>query len=150
MSDNITERIVVVDGGDVEQLDKFEIPKKLFIGRAKDIKAGLSRSLPTAYEGCMSGAKAIYQPHATTTKRFRKSIELDIFKMMDEQKAQDNNQQRNPTGDLPATECGSTLRTPGEKGRPLLTNQNHIANHKVQPMLSVKIISSFGYFLKHF
>ena len=86
----------------------------MFIGRARDIKAGLSRSLPTAYEGCMSGAKAIYQPHATTTKRFRKSIELDFFKMMDEQKLQDNNQQRNPTGDLPATECGSTLRTPGK------------------------------------
>ncbi|XP_066924868.1 EGF and laminin G domain-containing protein-like [Clytia hemisphaerica] len=113
VSDNITERIVVVDGGDVEQLDNFEVPTKLFIGRARDIKAGLSRTLPTAYEGCMSGAKAIYQPHATTTKRFRKSIELDFFKMMDEQKALDNGVQRNPTGDLPATECGTTLRTPG-------------------------------------
>ena len=113
VSDNITERIVVRNGGDIEELDRFGNPKKLFIGKARDIKAGLSRSLPTSFEGCMSGAKIVVQPHATKDQRFRRSIELDMFKLMDEQRNADNNVVRNPTGDLPATECGSSLRVPG-------------------------------------
>jgi len=114
----MTERIVIVNGGDVEELDKFGMPKKVFIGRARDIKAGLARSLPTSFEGCMSGAKIVVQPHATTTKPYRRSLELDLFKMLDEQNQRDNdnnnNQPRNPIGDLPiATECGKSLRIPG-------------------------------------
>ena len=120
VSDNITERIVIRNGGDIEELDRFGNPKKLFIGKARDIKAGLSRSLPTTFEGCMSGAKIVVQPHATKDQRFRRSIELDMFKLMDEQRNADNNVVRNPTGDLPATECGSSLRVPGQYLNPFV------------------------------
>lgn len=114
VSDNITEREVVRNGGGIQELDRFGNPKKLLIGRARDIKTGLSGSLPTSFEGCMSGAKIVVHPHATKNKHFRRSIELDMFKLMDEQRNADSNVVRNPTGDLPATECGSSLRVPGQ------------------------------------
>lgn len=109
VSDNVTERTV----GDTETWDKFGKATKLFIGRVRDIKAGLSRSVPTSFEGCMSGAKIVVHPHATREKRFRRSLELDMFKMMDEQKNADNNVVRNPAGDLPSVECGFNLKVPG-------------------------------------
>lgn len=122
MEDEMTERTVVVNGGDVEELDKFGRPKQVSIGRSRDIKSGLARSLPTSYEGCMSGAKIVLQPHATKVKPFRRSLELDLFKMFDDQNDQNNdnsnnNQEKNPIGDLTdaTTECGASLRIPGEK-----------------------------------
>ena len=115
MKDEVAERVVQVDQREVFVIDKFGKPVKITIGRAANIKSGLEGTLPTSYDGCMSGAKVVLNPHATTLKRFRQAIELDLFKMLDEAKNSnnDNNNVRNPTGDLPATECGSYLPGPG-------------------------------------
>lgn len=96
--------------------DVFGHIKEFTVGNIKDENKMIDAkgtALPTTFTGCMSGAKLVYSPRATSLNRFRKSIEIDIFKLADGGVKQSD---PNPKGQFPSANdgmCGPTYPTPG-------------------------------------
>lgn len=67
-------------------------------------------TLPTSFIGCMSGAKIVYSPRATRELKYRNSIEIDIFELIER-----DTKSTNPSGQLPSTSgrCGPEFPAPG-------------------------------------
>lgn len=98
-------------------VDHFDVPIKFAVGTWTDMDGSF---LPFAqtYSGCMSGAKLIYNPRATTTKRYRKSFEVDMFKLVSDRGKEGTGAGGkivNPTGTFPSDldRCGPYYKVPG-------------------------------------
>lgn len=95
--------------------DAFGAPYKFKVGETEKVK--FREDLPKTFSGCMSGAKIVLYPQATSTNRFPKSIEIDMFKnILTGDQTQDPNNITYPlfTGSLPQDgECGKPLPVPG-------------------------------------
>lgn len=98
--------------------DMFDIPDKFMVGTLEsNLKMPVGNSLPTSFAGCMSGAKIVLHPRATSSQPFRKSIELDLFNLINndpDNNNNDNNLNNILTGSFPPQgACGTPLPTPG-------------------------------------
>lgn len=105
---NVTERFINRDSAE-KQPDDFDVPKKFLVGTVEN-NMRIRVSLPTSYTGCMSGVKLVLHPRATRAIPFPKSIEIDLFQLLD------SNQDGNNflSGSFPQKgQCGSVLPTPG-------------------------------------
>ena len=112
---NVTERPIEVNNRFSPKIqDEFKKPLKFTVGAAVDLQINpRGLTTPTQFEGCMSGAKFVYTPHATAEDKYPKAITFDLFKLLG------NSVLSNQilTGTFPTGEgarCGELLPTPGK------------------------------------
>ena len=110
-SANVTERLVE----ESEQkktliMDAFGAPVKFHVGKLDDFDIN-AKSIPQTYSGCMSGAKLVFNPFPTATKKYRKSHEIDMFG----EYVLNGKKSKNPFGTPPTKQgyCGAELPIPG-------------------------------------
>ena len=96
-------------------MDVFGVATTFRVGKIIDYGINsFSYTLATSFTGCMSGAKLIIHPLPNTNMRFRKSVEFDLFKLI-QTKPLASDLDPNPTGVFPTEtlNCGSAMPVPG-------------------------------------
>ena len=95
-------------------VDHFGMPIKFIIGTLTDMDQSFV-TVATAFTGCMSGAKLIYNPRAVGKKHYRKSYEIDMFKLLNDRGKEGTTKSVNPSGTFPSSldRCGPTYKLPG-------------------------------------
>jgi len=115
LGENITERFIDLRNKNLGmKKDKFGAPSKFTVGAMTNLQIDTQgATLPTTYTGCMSGAKLVYQPEATTRDRYPQSIAIDMFKLVSDlsSKTDTTLSGQFPTPNL--VPCGGVLPTPG-------------------------------------
>ncbi|XP_065666081.1 contactin-associated protein like 5-3 isoform X2 [Hydra vulgaris] len=96
------------------ETDTFGMAATFSVGRI--INNGIntrSFTLASFYTGCMSGAKLVLTPLPNITHRFPKSVEIDLFKLI---QVKANDPDANPYGTFPSetANCGPSLSIPGD------------------------------------
>ena len=98
VGNNLTERYIDENNKNKGVVtDVFGLIEKFTVGTIFDEKKLIDAKgyvLPTIYIGCMSGAKLVYSPRATPQKKFRNSIEIDMFALIESENG-------NPSGTFP-------------------------------------------------